>query len=74
MESVIKDQLLSRLASKGLINKYQHGFISKHFTITNSLECIPTLTTSLLLSMVNCLLMLILLISVRRLIAWYTLN
>ena len=39
MESVIKDQLLSRLMSKGLINKHQHGFISKHTTITNLWEC-----------------------------------
>ena len=39
MESVIKDQLVSRLMSTGLINKHQHGFISKHFTITNLLEC-----------------------------------
>jgi len=39
MESVIKDHLLSRLVSKGLINKHQHGFISKHSTITNLLEC-----------------------------------
>ena len=39
MESVIKDQLLSRLVSKGLINKHQHGFISKHSTTTNLLEC-----------------------------------
>jgi len=34
-ESVIKDQLLSRFVSKCLINKHQHGFISKHSTITN---------------------------------------
>ena len=39
MESVIKDQLLSRHMSKGLKNKHQHGFISKHSTITNLLEC-----------------------------------
>jgi len=39
MESVIKDQLLSRLVSKGLINKHQHGFISEYSTITNLLEC-----------------------------------
>ena len=39
MESVIKDQLLSRLVSKGLINKQQHGFITKYSTITNLLEC-----------------------------------
>ena len=37
--SVIKDQLLSRLISRGLINKHQHGFISEHLTITNLLEC-----------------------------------
>ena len=36
MESVIKDQLLSRLLYKGIINK--HGFISKHSTITNLLD------------------------------------
>ena len=39
MESVIKDQLLSRLMSKGLKNKHQHDFIFKHSTITNLLEC-----------------------------------
>jgi len=39
MESGIKDQLLSRLVSEGLINKLQHGFISKHSTITDILEC-----------------------------------
>jgi len=39
MESVIKDQLLSRLVSKGFINKHQHGFISEHSTIINLLEC-----------------------------------
>jgi len=38
MESVIKDQLISRLVSKGLMNKHQHGFISKHSTKTNLLE------------------------------------
>ena len=39
MECIIKDQLLSQLLSKGLVNKQQHGFISKHSTITNLLEC-----------------------------------
>jgi hypothetical protein len=39
MECIIKDQLLTLLLSKGLINKQQHGFISKHSTITNLLEC-----------------------------------
>jgi len=38
MECIIKDQLLSQLLSKGLINKQQHGFIYKHSTVTNLLE------------------------------------
>jgi len=39
MESIIKDQLLSFLLDKGIINKNQHGFISKHSTCTNLLQC-----------------------------------
>jgi hypothetical protein len=39
MESIIKDQLMSYLLSKGLINKHQHAFIKKHSTVTNLLEC-----------------------------------
>jgi hypothetical protein len=39
MESVIKDQLVFYLLSKGLISKQQHAFIKKHSTITNLLEC-----------------------------------
>lgn len=39
MESVIKDQLMSYLLVKGLISKQQHGFIKKHSTATNLLEC-----------------------------------
>jgi len=39
MECIIKDQLLSQLLPKGLTNKQQHGFISKHSTVTNLLEC-----------------------------------
>ena len=38
MESVIKDQLVSYLLSKGLISKQQHAFIKKHSTVTNLLE------------------------------------
>ena len=38
MESIIKDQLMSYLLSKGLINKHQHAFIKKHSTVTCSLE------------------------------------
>jgi len=38
MECIIKDQLLFQLLPKGLINKQQHAFISKHSTVTNLLE------------------------------------
>jgi hypothetical protein len=40
MEVIIKDQLVRYLVDKGLINKHQHAFISKHSTATNLLECI----------------------------------
>src|SRR5664279_1019988 len=39
MESIIKDQILSYLLSKGLISKKQHAFIANHSTATNLLEC-----------------------------------
>ena len=39
MESIIKDQLLHYLTSKGLISKKQHAFIKTHSTATNLLEC-----------------------------------
>ena len=37
LESVIKDQSMSRLMSNGLINKDQHDFISEHSTTTKLL-------------------------------------
>jgi hypothetical protein len=40
MEVIIKDQFVRYLVDKGLINKHQHAFISKHSTATNLLECI----------------------------------
>jgi len=39
MEVIVKDQLLSYLLNKGLITKDQHGFMSRHSTVTNLLEC-----------------------------------
>ena len=39
MESIIKDQLMHYLTSKGLISKKQHAFIKSHSTATNLLEC-----------------------------------
>jgi hypothetical protein len=38
MESIIKDQLLNYLLRKNLIDKHQHGFLSKHSTTSNLLE------------------------------------
>ena len=39
MESIIKNQILSYLLTKGLISKKQHAFIANHSTATNLLEC-----------------------------------
>jgi len=39
MESIIKDQLVTYLHSKGLISKHQHAFNKKHSTVTKLLEC-----------------------------------
>ena len=39
METIIKDQLLDFLLSKKLISKHQHGFMRKHSTTPNLLEC-----------------------------------
>jgi hypothetical protein len=35
MEAIIKDQVVRYLVEKGLINKYQHAFITNHSTATN---------------------------------------
>jgi Reverse transcriptase (RNA-dependent DNA polymerase) len=47
MEVLIKDQLLSYLCSNNLISKEQHGFISRHSTVTNLLDCIHDWTLSI---------------------------
>jgi hypothetical protein len=39
METVIKDQILYFLLQKKLISKHQHGFMRRHSTTTNLLEC-----------------------------------
>lgn len=39
METIIKDQTLSYLLCNNFITKDQHGFIKKHSTVTNLLEC-----------------------------------
>ena len=47
MESVIKDTMLSYLLEHKLINKQQHGFISKRSTCSQLLECINDWSVSL---------------------------
>ena len=39
MEAIIKDQTLNYLVTNSLITKEQHGFIKRHSTATNLLEC-----------------------------------
>ena len=38
MERVITAELIEYLLSKGLITRYQHGFLAKHSTTTNLLD------------------------------------
>jgi hypothetical protein len=40
MESIIKDDLLYYLLSKGLISRHQHGFLSRRSTGTQLLDCL----------------------------------
>jgi len=40
MESIIKDSLISYLLENKLISKQQHGFLSKHSTCSQLLECV----------------------------------
>ena len=39
MEAIIKDQTLNYLLHNNFITKDQHGFIKRHSTVTNLLEC-----------------------------------
>jgi len=40
MESIIKDKLIAYLLDKKLITKQQHGFLAKHSTCSQLLECV----------------------------------
>ena len=40
MESVIKDAMLCHLLKHKQITKHQHGFLSRHSTTTQLLECV----------------------------------
>ena len=44
METIIKNDLISHLYNNKLISKHQHGFLSKHSTSTQLLECVNDLT------------------------------
>ena len=47
MESIIKDQLLDYLKLNNLISRQQHGFLSRHSTCTQLLECLNEWTLSI---------------------------
>ena len=40
MESEIRDQMVQYLVTNGIITKHQHGFLSKHSTATQLLDCL----------------------------------
>ena len=40
MESIIKQKMLDYILHKKLISKHQNGFLSKHSTCTQLLECV----------------------------------
>jgi len=46
-ETIIKDTMLLYLNHYCLITKDQHGFLKRHSTVTNLLECVNDWTTSL---------------------------
>jgi len=47
MESIIKDKLIAYLLEKKLITKQQHGFLAKHSTCSQLLECVNDWTIEL---------------------------
>jgi hypothetical protein len=47
METIIKKSLMSYLLTNNIITKNQHGFLSKHSTATNILECLHDWNLSL---------------------------
>jgi len=67
-----KDQLLSQLMTMGLLNKQQHGFISKHSTVTNLLE--STQDWSLSFHSKQPVDVIYILTSAGHSTVWYTLN
>jgi len=47
MESIVKDQLMSYLLRNKLITEHQHGFLNRHSTCSQLLECINDWTLAL---------------------------
>ena len=47
MESIIRDVLLSFLLNENLITKHQHGFLKRHSTCSQLLECVNDWTITL---------------------------
>jgi hypothetical protein len=47
MESIIKDKMLDYLMAHNRITKQQHGFLSKHSTCTQLIECVNDWTLAL---------------------------
>jgi hypothetical protein len=45
-ESIVKDAMVTHFTENFLISKHQHGFIAKHSTCTNMLECLNDWTLS----------------------------
>jgi len=53
MERVIANQMLSYLRAHNLISKHQHGFLSKHSTVSNLLESVNDWTLAYLFCVVS---------------------
>jgi len=47
MESIIKDDMLAYLISKGLISRQQHGFLARRSTCTQLIECLNDWTLNI---------------------------
>jgi len=46
MESILKDDILAHLLSKGLLSRHQHGFLSRRSTGTQLIDCFNDWTSN----------------------------
>ena len=53
MESILRDEIITFLIRHDLINKSQHGFLAKHSTGTQLLECLNDWTRAAELGMLT---------------------